>query len=283
MYKIFGLKNRVINTIGLGVFDGMHRGHQIIANKSDFLLTLYPHPDWFLGKNHELKMINSLREQRFYFKDLLVLHFNEYIAGLSAKDFLDEIIYKKLRPKKIVVGEDYGFGAKACGDVVFLKKWCEQMGLDLEVIPLLSYKDQAVKSSLIRSQINENCFDKAIDLLGHSFLIIGKVVKGEGRGRTLGYPTANIKVPAYKLIPTKGVYRGIVVVNKQKYSCFTYIGKKPTFGRQDLGIEVYIQGFKGDIYNKQIKVFLESKIRDERKFASEQELKAQIKKDLESS
>ncbi|MFA5879779.1 MAG: riboflavin biosynthesis protein RibF [Candidatus Margulisiibacteriota bacterium] len=280
-HKIFGLKSGNCERLGLGVFDGYHLGHQELAKNCSHLLTFWPHPDILLKKNSELAMLTTLRELRFYQKNLLVLRFDQDIARFSALKFLNEIIYKKLQPKVLVVGYDFHFGYQMQGDVNFIKNWAEKFKSEVVKIEPVSFQNQFVKSSLIRKYFSENKFEEAINLLGHSYLIIGKVIQGEGRGRTLGFPTANLKLPDFKLVPNNGVYKGQVLLDNYFYQALIYIGNKPTFrGKFSKNIEVYILNFAGDLYNKQLKVFLEAKGRDEIVFPNQSELIVQIKKDL---
>ncbi len=282
MYKIFGLKNQQIESLGLGIFDGFHFGHQELAKYCSHLLTFWPHPDVFLSKNKDLKMLTTLRELRYYQKKLVVLRFNYYISQLQPENFLDQIILKELNPQRIVVGYDFNFGYKKEGDYQLLKIWTAKNKIELIQVKPATINDQIVKSSLIRNLILENKFNQAVNLLNHAYLIIGKVIKGEGRGRRLGFPTANLQIPMHKLIPGKGIYKGKVLVENKSYSALIYLGNKPTFHRNfQNSVEVYIKGFRDNIYDKQIKVFLELKIRDEQIFSNEQDLILQIQKDLE--
>ena len=133
---IFGLKNKKIKCLGLGIFDGFHLGHKLISEKSTAILTFYPHPDIYLGKNKALKMLSTLREQRCYYKNLLVLRFNELVANLTPHAFLDEVVKKIIKPKKIVVGDDFRFGKKHKGNVEFLIEWGNKNNIEIDVVPL---------------------------------------------------------------------------------------------------------------------------------------------------
>jgi len=281
MVHISGKKGRPIHTLGIGVFDGLHEGHQQILNASDALLTFFPHPVVVLGKSRDIQYLTTLRELRVFAKRLLVLKFTQSVAKLSPKDFLS-MIAKTIAPQKIVVGYDFRFGYKKAGDVDVLRAWGKEQGIAVEIIPpFLDATGVPVKSSAIRKSLDDN-FAKAVSLMRHPYLIIGKVVPGEARGRKLGFPTANVKIPRHKKLPSPGVYKGYVQLRKNDSDrkCAVYIGKKPSFSGQKVGVEVHILNYSGNLYNKIIKVFLEEKIRDEQQFKSPETLIKQIKQDL---
>ncbi|MFC1754077.1 riboflavin biosynthesis protein RibF [Thermoproteota archaeon] len=280
MTRLFGLKKRKISSLGLGVFDGMHCGHHEIWKRSTALLTFYPHPDIFLAKNKELKMLTTLKELRFYVQDLIVLRFNHEIAKMTARDFLNTILHAQLEPQTIVVGYDFRFGYKQEGDSALLMKWTKEHGIGLEIIKPFPNKETPAKSSLIREKIMQDKFDQARRLLGHSYLVIGTVIKGESRGRELGFPTANLHIHPDKLMPNSGVYQGHVLYRRTPYKALVYIGTKPTFGRHEIHMEVFLDDFKGDLYGKTLKVFIEKKLRNDMCFADKNELIKQMKKDL---
>jgi riboflavin kinase / FMN adenylyltransferase len=281
-FHIFGLKKKRVKSLGLGIFDGFHLGHALIAKKATGILTFYPHPDIFLGKNKALKMLSTLREQRYFNKNLLVLRFNDVIASLDPQQFLDKIVKEIINPKKIIVGEDFKFGKKQVGDVCFLKKWGQVNDIDVETIKLLSQKEQVVKSTLIRRMILDGKFNEAISKLGHPYLIIGKVIRGDGRGRQIGFPTANITTPKDKLIPTSGVYSGYVILDKKKLASLIYIGTRPTFKTKNLAVEVHILKFQKNIYNRNLKVFLDKKVREDCEFSDVSALVKQIELDIKT-
>ena len=278
--KVTGTLPHPIESLGLGVFDGMHLGHQAIDKQCSALLTFYPHPDIVLRKKKDMKMLSTLKELRFYSKNLLVLHFSKSIAQLSASDFLDLIVLPQ-QPKTLVVGYDFRFGCKKLGDVAFIKTWAKQHEIQVVETQPVCYRGIPIKSSSIRHHFQYDHFDRAIDLLGHPYLIIGKVIEGEKRGRQLGFPTANLALPLRKLLPHTGVYRGQVQWGKHTYPAMIYIGNKPTFGKYKTQVEVHIPWFEGNLYGKTVKVLIDGKIRPDIKFLDKESLVAQIKKDIE--
>jgi len=260
---------------------GLHEGHQQILNASDALLTFFPHPVVVLGKRREIQYLTTLRELRYFAKRLLVLRFTPSVANLSPKSFLSNIA-KTIAPKKIVVGYDFKFGHKKAGDVDTLRAWGKEQNIKIEIIPpFLDATRAPVKSSAIRESLDDN-FARAVTLMRHPYLIIGKVIPGDARGRKLGFPTANLKVPQHKKLPSTGVYKGYVQLGKSEpdKKCAVYIGKKPSFSGQKVGVEVHILNYSGNLYDKIIKVFLEKKIRNEQQFDSPEKLIAQIEKDV---
>lgn len=278
-YKAFGTNHKDVDTLGLGVFDGLHLGHKVIAERCKWLLTFNPHPDVFLGKNKDLKMLTSVSELRYYVNNLLVFHFNKQFSKLSAVEFLN-VIKEKFSPNEIVVGYDYKFGYKGEGNIHLLVDWASKQDITVVEIPPYKIDGNPVKSTEIRELICNNKLEKANRLLGHNYLVLGTVVKGEGRGHKFGFPTANIIPSKEKLLPVAGVYAGKAIVNRSEYECIIYVGKKPTFNGEQEIVEVHILNFTGDIYNRQLKVFFEKKIREDIKFDNVENLIQQINLDI---
>ncbi len=277
---LFGVPETPIHTLGLGVFDGLHRGHMAIASHCQALLTLSPHPALVLGKKTSLEVLSTLPELRHLFPQVIHLPFTKEISQLEPTVFLEALIFHQLAPKKIIVGYDYRFGVGGKGDFAFLQNWATGHGIETVQIPPYAYQGQVVKSSDIRTYLLEGQFDKAIALLGHPYLIIGNVVHGEGRGKKLGFPTANLQLPKHKLVPKLGVYAGTVLIKKESLPAIIYIGKKPTFGEHAVVVEVHIPGFDQVLYGQDLAVFLTKKIRGEMVFSGPEALVQQIQLDL---
>ncbi|MFT5170598.1 MAG: riboflavin kinase/FMN adenylyltransferase [Candidatus Marinamargulisbacteria bacterium] len=266
--------------VGLGVFDGYHLGHKSLIDKCSVVVTFDPHPDLVLGKNKEIKQLTTTKELRHYVKNLRVFEFTTAVSKLSPTRFLDEIIRMELAPKTIVVGYDFRFGYKRQGDIKTLNEWGLAHNIAIVEVSELTEKNLPVKSSLVRKALAAGELMEALRMLGHDYLVTGSVIKGEGRGRKLGFPTANLKVPPSKLIPKEGVYRGRVDLAKGVFPCLIYVGSKPTFGVNANNIEVFIPEFDDDLYGEELKVFFEGKVRSEKKFENEQALIDQINQDL---
>ncbi|MBT5953875.1 riboflavin biosynthesis protein RibF [bacterium] len=280
--KVYGSLSKGDEILGLGVFDGLHLGHQEILKISTSLLTFFPHPLKALKKKN-VPNLTSLDELRTYVNSLLVVRFSKVLASLSALEFLESIIWDQIRPKHIVVGYDFKFGNLQKGDIHLLKTWTQEKKIGLTVVEAVSYQHTLVKSSKIRSLFQEGDFDRAVRLLGHPYQIKGLVIKGDGRGRKIGFPTANIRVSPIKLLPNPGVYSGYVFIKKKKLSAMIYIGKKPTFNGICMSVEVHIVGGDFSLYNRKLAVHVVHRIRGEIKFPSPVELITQIKADIKKA
>ena len=265
--------------LGLGVFDGFHLGHKKLADRCDALLTFSPHPSYILSKKKTFKMLSTLRERRKLYSNLYVLGFSKVIANLTPDQFLDDIIWEYFQPKSIVVGYDFRFGSGGMGNSQFIKTWALKRNIEFQEVPAFSIDSQIVKSSLVRDSLLKGQFDKAITLMGHPYLISGKVIQGDGQGKRLGFPTANLQLPTYKLIPKEGVYIGSLTLVGKTYMSLVSIGFKPTFDGDALHVEAYIEGFDGDLYGKYITIYLQKFLRNQLKFQSKKELISQLEID----
>ena len=269
-----------IDRLGMGVFDGIHRGHQQLIASCSHVMTFSPHPLHVLKPEVGLKRLTTFEEMRVIDDRFFALKFDADVAGLSAKQFFDEVICSQLRPKSIVVGEDFRFGTKQQGTARLLREWGEVVGIDVMVIGLASHHEHIVKSSLIRQLIGDGMFAEAVDLMGHAYSVSGEVVHGDHRGRTLGFPTANLAVAANKLLPQPGVYAGTCEIGFKTYKTAVYIGDRATFGLSERVVEVHLIGFDGDVYGQRLMVQVDRQIREDKTFSSAEALVAQIEVDL---
>lgn len=268
-------------TLGLGVFDGLHRGHFEIAKHCDCLMTFYPHPDLVLDRIKTCTYLTTLEELKALFTNLAILRFSKDIAALQPAAFLDDIVMPHFSPKKIIVGYDYRFGYKGQGDTIYLKGWGIKNNVDVDVVQPVEHKGKLVKSGVIRDYIQTGSFNEAVDFLGHPYLLFGKVIPGNGIGRTIGFPTANLDVPGEKLLPLPGVYSAELDIDGATYKAALHIGTKPTFEDNVPSVEAHILDFEGDLYGKVIRLYINSKIRDIKAFSSKEALIAQIHHDVE--
>lgn len=267
-------------SLGLGVFDGLHRGHHALLEHCDQLLTLTPHPAVVLGKHSDLKLLTVFEEAQSLYPQLIGLHFNQEVAEMSPHAFLD-LLHESFSPRNIVVGYDYRFGHRREGTIDILHEWGTHQQVSISVVEPFHYKGTAVKSSTIRSLILSGNFTEAIDLLGHPYPLSGTVISGEGRGKSLGFPTANLLLPTEKLCPLPGVYSGDCQLDTVTYRCMVYIGSKPTFELSTFSVEVYIPDYHGDdFYGNRLMVMMDRFIRNEVAFPSSDMLVAQIEKDI---
>ena len=289
----YNINQRTILTIG--TFDGVHEGHKKILNKlmstskkknlSSVVLTFFPHPRIILNKYNEVKMIDTLDEKIKAFEKLgienLIIHpFDKNFSLLSADQFIKDYLIEKLKINHIIIGYDHRFGKGREASVDDLKKYGESFDFIVEEIKAHEVESIAVSSTKIRDSINSGNLDKSTKFLGRFFKITGKVIKGDGLGKQINYPTANLYVEEnYKIIPKDGVYFIKTLIDDKEFHGMMNIGHRPTIGENKKSIEVHLFDFKKDIYDKTISVDVLLKIRDEIKFSSIEALKEQLKKD----
>lgn len=284
--------------VALGTFDGVHRGHQVIIkeavkrakqkNGTSMVVTFEPLPKQLFDISCQPLLLTSLDTKIKYFKILapeilVILDFNTSLAQMTAKEFMEDVLVKKIGLKEIMVGENYRFGKNREGDVDFLKKNTGPYHFLLKCIPVLKIGKEIISSTHIRTLIKEGQIEKAQQFLGHPYKINGKVIGGERVGRVLAYPTANIQYNQGQILPL-GVFIVWVKIGRKSYKGICNIGHRPTFREYHQinslpRVEVHLLDFKKNIYNKKIEIILIKKIRSERKFADEQALKCQIKND----
>lgn len=277
--------------VALGTFDGVHLGHQKVLKTAvklakkkkvaSLAITFDPHPQQVVAPRRGLRLLTTLSEREDLFCSLgidgvVVVRFNKKMQNLSAEEFIERYLVKKLGVSQVVVGYDYAFGKKRAGSLAQLRKSANRFGFEVVVVPPVHRGALTIKSGLIRQLVSNGHFNDAVRLLGHSFQITGKVVKGKGVGKTLGFPTANLKTDKYKLIPAQGVYVGLI----GKKRCAINIGARPTFGMNKTTVEVHIPGFHGNLRGKTLQVALLKRLRDEKQFADVEKLKKQIKQDI---
>ena len=264
--------------ICLGDFDGMHKGHRSVFLKASELgawgALLFTHNSKgekeILTLTEKLALLKKLGAGYAYAAD-----FEAELKEKSPEEFVE--ILSSLGVRAAAVGYDYRFGKGAAGDAELLKRLCDKKGIEVIIAEAVIEDGEPVKSARIRGLIKNGSIKEANRLMGEPYIISGTVVKGFGNGRILGFPTANIDFPAYKLLPKDGVYKGRVcgmgaVVN---------VGKNPTFDAEKRTVEVHIPKENADLYGKSITVEITDKIRDEIKFKNKEGLISRIKKDIE--
>ena len=298
MKKINGVNSFKINSpsiLTLGTFDGVHKGHQKILKKlnseakknklKSIVLTFFPHPRSVLNPISNLRLINTIKERTELFEksgiDILITHpFDKNFSKLSPEKFVKSILIDKLNIKKILIGYDHRFGKNRAAGIEDLKKF--GLKYDFQVIEI-SVKEQnnvSISSTKIRKSIEDGNIKKAKSYLGYNFSLEGLVIKGNAIGRTIGFPTANLKIKEdYKLIPKRGVYLINTFIDNKKVFGMMNIGVKPTIKVDKETVEVNLFDWSKDLYGETIKVFMLGYIRDEKKFNSLIELEDQIKID----
>ena len=263
----------------IGSFDGVHRGHRRVletartAGAPVTVVTFWPHPRLVLGNRVELlstleRRIELLEEAGV--DEVLVVEFTPELAAREPAEFAESLL-RQIGAKVIVVGESFRFGRAAAGDPALLRR----LGFDVRTVPTL----EGVSSTNVRSLLRDGDVVGAAGLLGRPPELEGTVVLGDQRGGTLGYPTANLSVPAELLVPAYGIYAGAALGHRAAIS----IGVNPHYGGDERRIEPHLLDFEGDLYGRRLVVELWRRLREERAFSSEDELVAQITRDVEET
>jgi len=283
------------SVVTIGTFDGIHLGHQEILSRlikssknkdlNSVVLTFFPHPRIILNKYNEVKMIDTLDEKIIHLNEIgidsLIIHpFDRNFSLLSANQFIKDFLVDKLKIKHIIIGYDHRFGKGREASVTDLKNYANDYDFTVEEIKAQEIEKITVSSTKIRNSINQGDIKTTEKYLGRYFNLTGKVVKGDGLGKKINYPTANIFIEeTYKIIPKDGVYLVETIIKDELFNGMMNIGHRPTIGKNVKSIEVHLFNFNEDIYGQVISIKMISKIRDEKKFSSIQALKEQLVKD----
>ena len=292
---LHNLKKQLGCVVTIGNFDGVHIGHQEIlknlvstARKKalpSLVISFSVTPETFFGRPKA--RISNFRDKHLLLESLgvdkhLLIRFDKSFSEISAIDFINKILIEKIGMKYCFIGDDFRFGSGREGDFSMLKKTSLGNKFNVEKIKGVVLQGIRVSSSEIRKALSAADFNAAKELLGRPFSITGKVARGEQIGRTIGYPTANIAIKR-ELSPVLGVYSVLVKHNSEIYTGVCNVGKRPTLGETKTLLEVFIFDFNKEIYGDSVEVIFKRKCRDEKKFGSFDELKAQIKKDADKS
>jgi len=289
------LRNPVLT---IGNFDGVHRGHQTLFHIArewaetltgeSVVITFHPHPLQILAPGQGPLFITP-HERKLELIALcgidvaVVVPFSKQFARMSARDFVKVLLVDKIGAKAIIVGEDYRFGYSREGDIDFLRRMGDEYGFRVETVSGVEMDGTVVSSTLIRQFIQEGDLREANRLLGRPYEIAGVVIPGHQRGgRLLGFPTANISLSG-QASPKPGVYAVQVKIGDGTYGGAANVGYNPTFGGNDLSVEVFVFDFDENIYEKFIRVYFVERLRDEKRFSGPEELTVQIRKDVEKA
>ena len=279
-------------TVAIGNFDGVHLGHQALLKHAKTLgaklgvLVFEPHPQEFFKPGGERFRLTPFRAkarllERVGVDVLYALHFDAAFAALSAEDFVAKVLVDGLGAKHVVVGQDFQFGKGRAGNIDLLKARGREKGFAVSTFDLIGAGPEAkISSTRIREALRAGKPEVAAELLGHAWTVEGRVEHGDQRGRTIGFPTANVSLEGY-LEPALGVYAVRVEIAGKLYNGVANFGRRPTFDKKDVLLEVHIFDFTGDIYGQQIVVSFVSYLRPEMKFSGLEALKTQIAKDSE--
>jgi len=253
------------------------------------ILTFFPHPRMVLQKDSNIKLINTIDERHDILEasglDYLVIkEFTHEFSRLSAEDFVKDILVEKLNAKKVIIGYDHRFGRNRNADINNLKTFGEAYGFEVEEISAQDIDDVSVSSTKIRTALKNGDVTTANAYLGYPFMLTGKVIKGKGLGKDLGFPTANIDIEEdYKIIPKQGSYVIKSIIHNTCVFGMMNIGMNPTVSGNIETIEIHFFDFDDNIYGETIKIELLNRIRDEEKFESLEALKSQLDKDKATS
>jgi riboflavin kinase/FMN adenylyltransferase len=268
--------------VAIGTFDGVHRGHQAVIKGADTVLTFDPHPLEVIHPSALPKLIMPFGVKRdviegYGVRELVVIPFDAEFAKRSAEDFIERVLIEKLRAEQVSVGENFRFGAKAKGDPAML---AERTEFETRVVPLVEIDGETVSSTRIRALVAAGDMEGARHCLGAPFMVEGTVVKGDQRGRELGFPTANIVPDDRLLIPGHGVFAAFA----DGVPAAVNVGVRPTFesGRGVL-IETYLIDRDEDLYGRTLRVAFVERLRGEKRFPSVEELIAQMRIDVEDA
>ena len=283
--------------IAIGNFDGLHLGHQKVINegkrkakknKLPFgVMTFEPVPVMFFNKKIKNHRINSLEQKKIHLKKfkldfLIIIKFNKKFSSQSPEQFIKKIIFKKTKCKYLYVSKNFKFGFKRQGNISTLKKFEKKYEFKNIVTQPFKKNNKTISSTSIRKKIRLGKIEEVNRLLGRSWCVIGKVIKGQRRGRKIGFPTCNLKLNDY-VVPKRGVYAVKVKSNNFYKNGIANVGYRPTFNGQKLLLETNIFGINKNLYNKVIGINFKKFIRPEKKFRNLKYLKKQIKLDIKQA
>jgi riboflavin kinase/FMN adenylyltransferase len=287
------------SAVAIGNFDGLHRGHQAVigamkraAEAYDLVptvLTFQPHPRRFFQPEAPPFMIERLKTRMVRLAQegvtqMVVPRFDDTLARMSASDFMHTMLAKQLQAKVVVTGDNFAFGFKRAGDVKLLKTWGAYNGVEVVSVPPVTVSDMPCSSSAVRAALVQGDMAQVARLLGRAYMLSGRVIHGDGRGKELGFPTANIALPRDLLLPAYGSYAVYAAVEGMTYPAVANLGIRPTFGGNIMPVlEVHLIDVKQEIYEKTVRVFFSHYLRPEQKFADAAALIKQIRHDIETT
>ena len=297
--KIFHSINDFVSSkktiLTLGTFDGVHIGHRKILEKltqnvengkyESLVLTFFPHPRMVLQGQSEVKLLTTIAEkiellEKSGIENLVIHPFDEDFSKLTALEFVKKVLVDQLHIQKIIIGHDHRFGRNRTANIDDLIAFGKEYGFEVEQISAQEIEAVSVSSTKIRKELKEGNVTLANEYLGYDYFLTGTIIKGKQLGRTIGFPTANIKVlEEYKLIPKNGVYIVKSCIDQKTVFGMMNIGLNPTIPSEKLSIEIHYFNFDADLYDRKIVVSILKYIRPEQKFDSVDLLKAQLEKD----
>jgi riboflavin kinase/FMN adenylyltransferase len=285
--------------VTVGSFDGVHRGHAAVlreiaerarsAQRHSVLVTFDPHPLAVVNPAAAPPVLTTGPERREILAQTgldyaVLLRFDHRLAELAAEDFVREILLRRCGMRELVIGYDHGFGRGRQGDVAMLRRLGASDGFSVDVVPEVQVDGHPVSSTMVRRAVAGGDLDRAARLLGRPYYLTAEVVPGDGRGRTIGFPTANLgRVPSRKLLPPDGVYAVRVEWRGGRADGMMNQGGRPTFQQGERSLEVHLLDWEGPLYGEWLKVEWVARLRDVRRFASADALRAQLERDRQAA
>jgi riboflavin kinase/FMN adenylyltransferase len=285
--------------VALGNFDGVHLGHQAVLRRAVeegrkrgarvVAATFDPHPRAVLGPRVQPKLLTTLELRReallrYGAHEVRVIRFDEELSRKSPAEFVGDVLIGEIGAEAVVVGENFRFGHRAVGDVEELTRLMRSFEAEVYTVPVRSEGGKGgISSTRIRELVALGGVGEAAKLLGRPYVLRGEVIVGDRRGRSIGFPTANVLPDPAAVVPARGVYAGFVRVGKDVHPACTNVGLAPTFERGESRIEAYLIDFEGDLYGRVVDVSFVQKIRAEKKFSGVDQLKEQIARDVEEA
>ncbi len=291
------LKPEKETLLTVGVFDGVHLGHQRLltnlreqAQRRSWLsgiVTFKSHPQTVLSPGSKLPWLNDLEDKISLLRGLgidiiVALSFTVELVQLSAREFV-RLLKDYLKMGGLVIGPDFALGRNREGDASQLRLLGQETGFSVEIVPPVIVDGEVVSSTGIRRALAQGDMQRVEKLIGRHFSLSGQVVPGDRRGRVLGFPTANLEVAPEQALPSDGVYVTIAYVNHEALPSVTNIGTRPTFGSGKRVVETYVLNYEGQSYGQKLRIDLIERLRDEKRFHTVEELKAQIERDVEQA
>jgi riboflavin kinase / FMN adenylyltransferase len=283
------------SVVTIGNFDGVHRGHQVLLRRAvdaahargvrPVAVTFHPHPAAILRPGAEPPALQTIDDRIHHLLEagidlVLVLRFTQALASLGPHVFVEQVLVDRLQAVQVIVGSNFRFGHKASGNVVTLNDAGATYGFHTEAVTLLDLDGVPISSTAVRDHLARGELGWANRAMGRAFSLAGEVVPGDGRGRTIGVPTANLAVAEGVLVPANGVYAGHATVDGVEHPCVTNVGIRPTFDGTGRTVEVHLLDADPDLYGRDLRVTFEHRLRDERRFADVDELVARIRADI---
>lgn len=296
VYGIEGIDGSLTGSVlTVGTFDGIHKGHQAIIEQACrraaalsapcVMITFEPAPQAFLSSATAPALLTTTEEKADLvgacgMSAMVVLTFDEHLASMEPEAFVSGVVVREFGAREVVVGTNHRFGRERQGDRSMLARLGRDYGFSVVAVPPVLYRGHPISSTRIRQSVQAAKLGEASRMLGRWYAFRGRVLRGESRGRTIDYPTANLEVLSPQvLLPPDGVYAVLVSIAEATYRGMMNIGTRPTFGEGSRTIEVHLLDFIGDIYDETIRVNCVERLRDEKIFARKEDLQMQISRD----